>query len=195
MKKTDRNALPKRTTPWRGGASTPKGILDKQLCFALYAASRAAMGAYRLPLAELGLTYPRYLVMLALWDEDDIPISTLGERLFLDFGTLSPLLKKLAADKLITRVRDTADERIVRAVLTTRGRNLRSSVNCMQSDLACRLGFSPSTVIHLRKRLWMLLRDLANIKRRELATNIRQRRPRIARLSGTRVGHRIRAAS
>ena len=118
------------------------------------------MAAYRSPLAELGLTYPRYLVLLALWEQDDVPISTLGERLFLDFGTLSPLLKKLEADKLIARVRDTTDERVVRAVLTERGRNLRGSVQRMQSDLACQLDLVPSSVVKLRKQLWMLLQDL-----------------------------------
>jgi DNA-binding MarR family transcriptional regulator len=118
------------------------------------------MAAYRSPLANLGLTYPRYLVLLALWEQDAVPIGTLGERLFLDFGTLSPLLKKLEADKLVARVRDTNDERLVRAVLTERGRNLRGSIERMQSDLACQLDLVPSSVDRLRKQLWMLLQDL-----------------------------------
>lgn len=160
MTKSGRIRASKGSKAWRGAASLPRGVLDAQLCFALYAASRATTAAYRSPLAELGLTYPRYLVLLALWDQDAVPVSTIGERLFLDFGTLSPLLKKLESDKLIARVRDTTDERVVRAVLTKRGRNLRRSIQRMQSDLACQLDLVPGSVVKLRKQLWMLLQDL-----------------------------------
>ena len=194
MTKSSRNGTSKRPRAWRGVASAPRGMLDAQLCFALYAASRATMAAYRSPLAKLGLTYPRYLVMLALWEQDDVPISTLGQRLFLDFGTLSPLLKKLEADKVIARVRDTTDERVVRAVLTERGRKLRIPVQRMQTDLACRLDLVPSSAAKLRKQLWMLLEDLIEVRRIQdkpdlLDSSHRSRRSRGKRpLSGRRAG-------
>ena len=78
-------------------------LLDNQLCFKLYAASRAVTRAYKPMLDELGLTYPQYLVMLALWEEDGPTVSALGERLSLDSGTLTPLLKRLEASGLVAR--------------------------------------------------------------------------------------------
>lgn len=144
----------------RGKTDLPAGNLDNQLCFALYAASRATMATYRTDLAGFGLTYPRYLVMLVLWETDNIPVSTLGERLFLDSGTLSPMLQKLAADKLITRIRSDQDQRIVHIALTKQGRALREGVIGMQSTVACRLGLKPANVDRLRKLLWELLGQL-----------------------------------
>src|SRR5256885_12152698 len=88
--------------------------LDNQLCFALYSASLAMTKLYKPLLDELGLTYPQYLVMLALWEQDGLAVSGLGERLSLDSGTLTPLLKRLEAAGLISRLRDVEDERRVR---------------------------------------------------------------------------------
>src|SRR5438132_4782254 len=93
--------------------------LDNQLCFALYSASLAMTKLYKPLLDELGLTYPQYLVMLALWEQDGLAVSGLGERLSLDSGTLTPLLKRLEAAGFISRVRDVEDERRVRVTLTT----------------------------------------------------------------------------
>src|SRR3954469_3167698 len=90
--------------------------LDLQLCFSLHAASRAFGGVYRTLLKDLGLTYPQYLVMLVLWEEPErgaVPVKRLGERLRLDSGTLSPLLKRLEANGLVRRERSTRDERSV----------------------------------------------------------------------------------
>jgi DNA-binding MarR family transcriptional regulator len=87
--------------------------LDEALCFALYSASRALTGFYRPPLDELGITYPQYLVLLALWERDGVAVRALAERLRLDYGTLSPLLKRLQAAGLITRERRAEDERSV----------------------------------------------------------------------------------
>lgn len=100
--------------------------LDKQLCFALYSASLAMTKMYKPLLDKLGLTYPQYLVMLALWEEDGQMVSTLGQRLSLDSGTLTPLLKRLEAAGFVSRVRDTADERRVHIVLTASGRRLKT---------------------------------------------------------------------
>ena len=100
--------------------------LDHQLCFALYSASLAMTKLYKPLLAELGLTYPQYLAMLALWEEDGQTVSALGERLHLDSGTLTPLLKRMETAGLVTRLRDAADERRVLIRLTAAGRALKA---------------------------------------------------------------------
>ena len=101
--------------------------LDNQLCFKLYAASRAVIRAYKPMLDALGLTYPQYLAMLVLWEQDGPTVSELGDRLSLDSGTLTPLLKRLEASGLIARLRDAEDERRVRISLTPAGRLLRDA--------------------------------------------------------------------
>jgi DNA-binding MarR family transcriptional regulator len=101
-------------------------LLDNQLCFALYSASLAMTKLYKPLLDELGLTYPQYLAMLVLWERDGLMVSELGERLFLDSGTLTPLLKRLEAAGLVSRIRDVGDERRVHITLTGTGRKLKS---------------------------------------------------------------------
>lgn len=101
-------------------------LLDNQLCFALYSASLAMTKLYKPLLDELGLTYPQYLVMLVLWEDDDLPVSGLGQRLGLDSGTLTPLLKRLEGAGLVSRMRDVADERRVHIHLTAAGRRLKA---------------------------------------------------------------------
>ncbi len=100
-------------------------LLDNQLCFPLYSTSLAMTKLYKPLLDELGLTYPQYLAMLVLWEQDGLMVSTLGERLYLDSGTLTPLLKRLEAAGLLARIRDAADERRVHITLTTAGRQLK----------------------------------------------------------------------
>src|SRR5512138_3124386 len=100
--------------------------LDHQLCFALYSASLAMTKFYKPLLDPLGLTYPQYLVMLVLWEADGVTVSQLGERLSLDSGTLTPLLKRLQAQGLVQRLRDASDERRVLLQLTARGRALKA---------------------------------------------------------------------
>ena len=100
--------------------------LDNQLCFALYSASLAMTKLYKPLLADLGLTYPQYLAMLVLWERDGLMVSQLGERLFLDSGTLTPLLKRLETAGLIARIRALDDERRVHITLTPAGRKLKS---------------------------------------------------------------------
>ncbi|WP_291009865.1 MarR family transcriptional regulator [Hydrogenophaga sp.] len=101
-------------------------LLDHQLCFALYSASLAMTKLYKPLLDELGLTYPQYLALLVLWERDGITVSELGDRLFLDSGTLTPLLKRLEAADLVSRLRDTTDERRVLIRLTAAGRALKN---------------------------------------------------------------------
>jgi DNA-binding MarR family transcriptional regulator len=100
--------------------------LDNQLCFALYSASLAMTKLYKPLLDELGITYPQYLALLVLWERDGLTVSELGERLFLDSGTLTPLLKRLEAAGLVSRLRDAQDERRVQVRLTADGRSLKA---------------------------------------------------------------------
>ena len=100
-------------------------LLDHQLCFAMYSASLAMTKAYKKLLAPLDITYPQYLVMMVLWEKDQVTVSELGGRLFLDSGTLTPLLKRMEAMGLLHRTRDAEDERRVLVSLTPAGRALR----------------------------------------------------------------------
>ncbi len=100
--------------------------LDNQLCFAVYSASLAMTRLYKPLLEKLGLTYPQYLVLLVLWEREGLTVSELGERLSLDSGTLTPLLKRLEAHGLVARIRDLADERRVHVSLTAAGRRLKA---------------------------------------------------------------------
>ncbi|WP_394787874.1 MarR family winged helix-turn-helix transcriptional regulator [Rhodoferax sp.] len=117
--------------------------LDNQLCFALYSTSLAMTKLYKPLLEDLGLTYPQYLVMLLLWERDGVMVSTLGERLYLDSGTLTPLLKRMEASGLVTRLRDVQDERRVTIRLTSAGRSLKAQAEkipgCILSATQCAL--------------------------------------------------------
>ncbi|WP_370961749.1 MarR family winged helix-turn-helix transcriptional regulator [Amycolatopsis sp. cg9] len=115
-------------------------LLEEQACFALYAASRAVTDAYRPLLGELGLTYPQYLVLLVLWESDARPVKEIGEALHLDYGTLSPLLKRLEANGLLTRARLPEDERTVVISLTEAGRAVRTRAAGVPSAIGCALG-------------------------------------------------------
>src|SRR6187549_2969309 len=113
--------MPRTATP-----ANPALLLDNQLCFALYSASLAMTKLYKPLLEELALTYPQYLVMLVLWERDGLMVSELGERLYLDSGTLTPLLKRLEGAGLVARIRALDDERRVHVTLTAAGRKLKS---------------------------------------------------------------------
>jgi DNA-binding MarR family transcriptional regulator len=124
--------------------------LDHQLCFALYAASRAMIRAYQPLLEPLGITYPQYLALLVLWEHDGISVKQLGARLALDSGTLTPLLQRLDALGIVQRARSTTDERVVEVRLTAEGRALRARAKHIPAKLACRAGFDPSEPESLR---------------------------------------------
>ena len=127
----------------RKAASTDWLVLDRQLCFAIYSTSLAMTKIYKPLLEPLGLTYPQYLVMLVLWESDGVSVSQLGERLALDSGTLTPLLKRLESSGLVQRLRDTADERRVLLQLTAAGRALKNRALLVPQAIAtasgCRL--------------------------------------------------------
>ncbi|MGY1867632.1 MULTISPECIES: MarR family winged helix-turn-helix transcriptional regulator [Nocardia] len=124
--------------------------LDEQLCFPLYAASRAMTAVYRPKLDRLGLTYPQYLVMLALWERDERSVGDVCQALDLDSGTLSPLLKRLEAAGLVERRRSAADERRVDIRLTERGRALRAEASDIPAQMAEASGLSMDDVVILR---------------------------------------------
>src|SRR5271169_3632534 len=105
--------------------------LGNQLCFAIYSAAHAFNRVYKPLLDRLGLTYPQYLVMLALWERDGVPVKDIGERLFLDSGTLTPLLKRMEAAHLLKRTRSAEDERQVLISLTSQGQTLREKARAV----------------------------------------------------------------
>jgi DNA-binding MarR family transcriptional regulator len=139
--------------------------LDRQLCFALYTASRAVIRAYGPLLEPLGVTYPQYVTLLALWQEDGPSVKRLGERLALDSATLTPLLKRLEQQGLIERRRDGDDERVVRIHLTAEGRALKARARGVPAALACRAGYEPSDRDSLA-RLGRLRDELTALVRR-----------------------------
>jgi DNA-binding MarR family transcriptional regulator len=108
--------------------------LDNQLCFAVYAAAHAFGRAYRNLLGRYELTYPQYLVLLVLWEQDGLSVKEIGNRLFLDSGTLTPLLKRLEASGRVRRARDRVDERQVSIFLTPAGAKLRDVLACIPDD-------------------------------------------------------------
>ncbi|WP_438940593.1 MarR family winged helix-turn-helix transcriptional regulator [Geodermatophilus maliterrae] len=134
----------------------PSVALDDQLCFALYAASRALTARYRPMLEELGLTYPQYLVMMLLWEEDQQTVGQLGQRLALDSGTLSPLLKRLTSAGLVTRHRRVEDERSVAIALTDEGRALRDKAFAISQDMICALHLNVDDFAELKQTLNVL---------------------------------------
>jgi DNA-binding MarR family transcriptional regulator len=136
-------------------------LLGNQLCFALYAASKAAGNAYRMLLAPLGLTYPQYLVMLAIWAADGRTVAEVGAEVGLETSTLSPLLKRLEQAGFITRGRDARDERVVRLHLTAAGAELEDSVRGVRARVEAATGLSGAEMTDLRERLLRLQGNLA----------------------------------
>jgi DNA-binding MarR family transcriptional regulator len=136
-------------------------LLDNQLCFALYSASLAMTKLYKPLLDDLGLTYPQYLVMLALWERDGLMVSELGERLSLDSGTLTPLLKRLEAAGFVARVRDVQDERRVHITLTAAGRRLKSKAQRIPECIVAATQCSLPDVVRLTRELRELREKLA----------------------------------
>jgi DNA-binding MarR family transcriptional regulator len=127
--------------------------LDNQLCFALYSTMLALNKAYRGLLEDLGLTYPQYLVMLVLWERDALTVSEIGERLYLDSSTLTPLLKRLETAGLLARRRAEGDERQVVVSLTAAGRRLRARAVAIPHCLSAAIRSSPAEIGALRARL------------------------------------------
>jgi DNA-binding MarR family transcriptional regulator len=127
--------------------------LDKQLCFAIYAAGHAFTRFYKPRLDALGITYPQYLVFLVLWEQDGLTVRALGQKLFLDSGTLTPLLKRLEALGYVTRRRDEEDERLVRIYLTGEGRALRDKALAVPLQVVGAAGMGVDAMIAMKMEL------------------------------------------
>jgi MarR family transcriptional regulator, organic hydroperoxide resistance regulator len=134
--------------------------LDLQLCFALYSAQRAMVQAYQSELEPLGLTYPQYLALLVLWEEDGITVTRLGERLHLDSGTLTPLTKRLEAQGLVARVRSSDDERRVEIHLTKKGAELKKRARTVPIAMFCKAKLPMPEFTQLRAALHRLTQTL-----------------------------------
>lgn len=143
--------------------------LNNQLCFALYAASRAMTRAYQPMLQDLGITYPQYLVLMVLWEWDaldgsagelDTSVGALGRRLKLDSGTLTPLLKRMEAHGLLQRRRASRDERVTEVALTDAGRALRPRALSQVRERLGESSMSRAQVAQLRSSLWQLLEEI-----------------------------------
>lgn len=146
-----------RKTSAAGRADANPLRLEDQLCFALYAATRAMTRTFRVRLEPLGLTYPQYLVLIVLWEKDGLSIKQIGEKLMLDSGTLTPLLKRLEAMKLVRRERDKADEREVRVTLTKEGRKLREAALDARRYVECQVKMSEKEISGLRDDIMALI--------------------------------------
>ena len=140
-------------------------LLGNQLCFLLYASARKIVAAYNPFLKEIGLTYPQYVTMMVLWEEKKITMHDLGKRLYLDSGTLTPVLKKLENMGYVTRSRKPEDERVVIVEITPEGQALREKAEKVPYAMGCLVNrkgelFTPEEVETLKKQLYRLIHAL-----------------------------------
>jgi DNA-binding MarR family transcriptional regulator len=135
--------------------------LDNQICFAVYSATHAFNRVYKPLLDRLGLTYPQYLVMLVLWEQDDVPLRAIGEKLFLDSGTLTPLLKRLEAANLVRRTRSSEDERQVLIALTPQGHALKEKARSLPQSILAASDCSVPKLVAMKNEI-VALRDRLN---------------------------------
>ena len=144
---------PAGAPPLAGTSAAELLRLDNQLCFPLYACSKEVVRSYQPLLSPLGLTYTQYLCMMVLWEEGTATVSHLGERLYLDSGTLTPVLKKLEDRGYITRERSVADARVLEARLTPEGRALRDRAASVPAAMACHVHLSADEAAELKRLL------------------------------------------
>ncbi|RZT59512.1 DNA-binding MarR family transcriptional regulator [Microcella alkaliphila] len=149
--------------------------LDRQVCFAIAVASRSVISVYRPVLEPLGLTHPQYLVMLALWEQSPRRVGDIAETLYLDAATLSPLLKRLEANGLVTRARSATDERSVDVDLTEAGRALRARAEQVPATIVERLGVPLATLEGVRDELTHLIDAAVDATTRDRAGESRAR--------------------
>ncbi|MBQ6371831.1 MAG: MarR family transcriptional regulator [Oscillospiraceae bacterium] len=133
--------------------------LSNQLCFPLYAAARNVTGLYAPCLKPLGLTYTQYIVFLVLWEKDGLSVSEIGEKLMLDNGTLSPLLKKMEQEGYVERRRSPEDDRVVKITLTEKGRQLQEKAKDVPVKVACCIDLPEEKARQLYKLLYELLEN------------------------------------
>lgn len=134
--------------------------LEHQLCFPVYALSRQITAIYRPLLEKLDLTYPQYLVMLLLWETNKVSIKEIGEKLLLDTGTLTPLLKRLEQKKYLSRTRSSADERVVWITLCEKGNELKQAASEIPGAILCELDISETEAVSLQQKLTQILNTI-----------------------------------
>lgn len=144
-------------------ADKPIQTIDQMLCFAVYAAGHAFTRFYKPRLDGLDLTYPQYLALLVLWERDDLSVKALGERLFLDSGTITPMIKRLEARGLVSRKRDEEDERQVRIRLTAEGRALKQKAATIPLAVMEGIGGTRADADRLREELLALRERLDRV--------------------------------
>ncbi|WP_336827802.1 MULTISPECIES: MarR family transcriptional regulator [Sphingobacterium] len=136
--------------------------LDKQLCFSVYVLHREIMQQYRTILEEIDLTYPQYITMMALWENDEQTVNQLGAKLFLDNGTLTPLLKRLETKALLTRTRSKTDERVVKIKLTKQGLQLKEKANCVPMQIFEALKLDYADMVQLKALAEKIVNNIGN---------------------------------
>ena len=137
---------------------TPK--LENQICFPLYVIAKEITAMYRPFLEELDITYSQYLVMMVLWENEGLTVNQIGEKLFLDSGTLTPLLKRLEAKSYLSRQRKKEDERVVEVFLTEEGKNLQKLACSIPGKMADKLNFSEKDLIELKTTVDKILNKI-----------------------------------
>ena len=168
--------------------------LTRQLCFAVYAAGHAFNRIYKPVLEPLGLTYPQYLVLLVLWEQDGLTVKEIGQRLHLDSGTLTPVLKRLQAMGYVQRSRDLPDERQVRVTLTERGQAIREQAVAGRKEVVCASGLSEEQIQVLRRELDQLSDALRGQAKRSEDGGPRADAPTLATAAGSQEVRRERHA-
>lgn len=148
------------TSTTKQGQQTP--VLGDLLCFSLYSTGLAMNKVYRKLLRKLDLTYPQYLVMVVLWERDELTVSEIGARLFLDSATLTPLLKRLEGAGLVNRTRSAADERQVVIALTDAGRALQKEAGAIFDQVLCATSCTPGELGAIKQQLDVLRSKLAD---------------------------------
>ncbi|TWI21540.1 MarR family winged helix-turn-helix transcriptional regulator [Sphingobacterium siyangense] len=136
--------------------------LDKQLCFSVYVLHREIMQQYRTILEEIDLTYPQYITMMALWENDEQTVNQLGAKLFLDNGTLTPLLKRLETKALLTRTRSKEDERVVKVQLTAQGLQLKEKASCVPMQIFEALKLDYADMVQLKALAEKIVHNVGN---------------------------------
>ncbi|MDC8103200.1 MULTISPECIES: MarR family winged helix-turn-helix transcriptional regulator [Chryseobacterium] len=131
--------------------------LENQICFPLYAIAKEITGLYRPFLDELDITYPQYLVMMVLWEQDGLPVTQIGDKLLLDSGTLTPLLKRLEGKGFISRNRKKEDERVVQVFLTEQGKNLKENACGVPEKIMKKINVQPEDLLQLKNSINIIL--------------------------------------
>jgi len=138
-------------------------LLDNQLCFALYVCSKEIIKKYTPILTPLGLTYTSYITLLSLWEKDNVSVKELGNKIYLDSGTLTPLLKKMEAQELLQRKRSSEDERTVYITLTQKGRNMKEKCKGIPNQLLCQNFVDLETAPMLLQNLHAIMHKISSI--------------------------------